>query len=175
MFIKYFDCLFILNFWWKYLGVLSLNTWNLLNYFYSQGYLQQLNPEVSIIRHCQIFQHIERHHCRQAVQFIKGLRKDRSSQKRSISCSHVQQAELYLQDWCDWNKEKSTVFLVSTDITAEWTCICTCFTQQFDPLQLRSTKFTIISMQSPLLHFCSVSGGNRAEDIPLSLKILWTG
>lgn len=36
VFIKYFDFPPILNFWWKYLAVLSLNTdyaWNLLNYF----------------------------------------------------------------------------------------------------------------------------------------------
>lgn len=81
--------------------MLSLNidyAWNLLNYFYPHNYLQQLNAEMAVIRQCQIFQHIEKHHCRQAVQFIKGLRKDRSSQARSVSCSHGRQAEWYLQN-----------------------------------------------------------------------------
>lgn len=114
VFIKYFDCLPILNYWWKYLAVLSLNTdypWNLLNYFYPQSYLQEVNPEMAVFRHCQIFQHIERHHFRQAAQFIRSLRKDRSSQERSISCSHGQQAEWYLQDWSDWNKQEIPSFL----------------------------------------------------------------
>lgn len=61
---------------------------------------------MAVIRQCQIFQHIEKHHCRQAVQFIKGLRKDRSSQARSVSCSHGRQAEWYLQNWCDWTTQK---------------------------------------------------------------------
>lgn len=98
----------------KHLAVLPVNTdyaCNLLNYFYSQNCLQQLNPDMSVIRHCQIFQYIEREHCREAVQFIRGLREDKSLQERSIRYSHVQESEWYLQDWYDWNRQKIDSFL----------------------------------------------------------------
>lgn len=48
------------------------------------------------------------------------------------------------------------------------------FTQLFHPLQLRRVKYTIIVVPPLLLHFHSVSGGDKAEDMPVPLKTLWT-
>lgn len=167
MFINYFDCLPFLIFWWKYLAVLSVNTdyaWKLLNCFYSQNYLQQYNPEMAVDFPA---------YWKAPLQTRKDVRKDRSSQEKSIGCSHGQQGEWYLQNWCDWNMWKIHSFL-GENWEKSWVNICSCF-QQFDPVQLRSIQFTVIAIQSSPLHFCSVSEpGDRTEDMPLSLKILWT-
>lgn len=64
-------------------------------------------------------------------------RKDRSLQESSVSCGHGQQAEQYLQYWCDWNMQEinRVSWCALTEELSECTLVL-CFTQQFHPLQL---------------------------------------
>lgn len=122
---------------------------------------------MAAIRHGKICQYIERQSCRQAIQLIY------ESKERQEFTEKVCETIFAISVWFKYegNQQFSWVTLIE-ELSKRMLVLC--FTQQFHPSQLGRVKYTIISKRPLLLHFHSVSAGDRAEDMPVLMKILWT-